>query len=294
MKYSIKRTIIIVAVALFVFMLPASGLFAAGEGEGTSNGEVELLYVEWADAIATTYVAQVVLEEMGYDVELVSVSAAAMWEGIASGDGDGMLAAWLPGTHGDYLSETEDDLDLLGPVLEGARIGLMVPTYVDIDSLEELNEHADEFGNEIVGIDPGAGLMQASEQALTDYSLDDMELLEGSDATMTATLDGAYQDEEWIVVTGWTPHWKEAAYDLKYLEDPNGTFGGEEAVHAVAREGLAEDMPDVHAFLSNFNWSVDELGEILMWNEEDGADPYETAERWVSENRAIVDAWIPQ
>lgn len=282
-----------VVVSILLVIVPATGLLAAGAGEGAeSPGDVELVYVEWADAIATTYVAQVVLEEMGYNVELVSVSAAAMWEGVAAGDADGMLAAWLPGTHGDYLEQTEGRLEVLSPTLEGARIGLMVPTYVEIDSIAELNDYADHFNNEIIGIDPGAGIMSAAERAIDDYGLE-LELLEGSDATMTATLDNAYANEEWVGVTGWTPHWKEAAYDLKYLEDPEESFGGEEVVAAVARLGLAEDMPEVYEFLDNFYWSVDQLGEILLWNEEDGADPVETARRWVDENRDTVEEWIP-
>jgi len=289
-----KKAVLLVAVTVLFVALSVT-VFAAGAGEADAEpaGEVDLLYVEWADAIATTYVAEVVLEEMGYDVNTISVSAAAMWEGIAAGDAEGMLAAWLPGTHGAYLEQTEDRIDLLSATVEGARIGLMVPTYVDdVNSIADLNDYAEEFGNEIIGIDPGAGIMAAAESSVEDYGLE-LTLVEGSDASMTAALRDAYQNEEWIVLTGWTPHWKEAAFDLKYLEDPEGSFGGEEYVGAVAREGLAEEMPEVHAFLDNFYWSLDELGEILLWNEENDADPRANAERWVAENRELVESWIP-
>lgn len=283
-----------ILVSLMLVVLATGGLFAGGAAEAEeTKGDVTLLYVEWAGEIAATYVAQVVLEEMGYNVTSTPVSAAAMWQGMAAGDGDGMLSAWLPGTHGEYLSQTEDRIDLLSPILEGARIGLLVPTYVDIDSVAELNEHADRFNGEIIGIDPGAGLMAATENALDVYNLDNMTLVEGSDAAMTAALGVAVDNNEWIVVTGWTPHWKEAAWDLKYLEDPELVFGEEEYVAAVARQGLAEDMPEVHQFLDNFFWTPEQLGEVLMWNEEAGADPYETAQRWVAENRDVVESWIP-
>ena len=283
-----------ILVSLLLVAFVAGGAFAGGAAEvEETKGDVTLLYVEWAGEIAATYVAQVVLEEMGYNVTATPVSAAAMWQGMAAGDGDGMLSAWLPATHGEYLSQTEDSIDLLSPLLEGARIGLLVPTYVDIDSVAELNDHADRFNGEIIGIDPGAGLMAATENALEVYNLDNMTLVEGSDAAMTAALGAAIDNNEWIVVTGWTPHWKEAAYDLKYLEDPELVFGEEEYVAAVAREGLAEDMPEVHQFLDNFFWTPAQLGEVLMWNEEAGSDPYETAQRWVAENRDVVDSWIP-
>ena len=107
---------------------------------------------------------------------------------------------------------------------------------MDINSIEELNEHVDDFGGRIVGIDGGAGIMLATEQAIEDYGLG-LELLESSDMAMTAALVDAYMEEEWIVVTGWTPHWKFARYDLKFLEDPRGIYGGAED-SIVARQGL--------------------------------------------------------
>ena len=41
---------------------------------------------------------------------------------------------------------------------------------------------------EIIGIDPGAGLMKATSQAISDYELSDWKLVEGSSAAMTAAL----------------------------------------------------------------------------------------------------------
>ncbi len=286
-----KKFMTILIAALLVLSFGAGNAFAAGQGEEAPQ-EVELLYVEWIGEIQATYVAKVVLEEMGYNVTTTAVSAAAMWEGIAAGDGDGMLAAWLPGTHGEYLSQTEDRVEVLSEVMTGARIGLMVPTYVDIDTVAELEEYADRFNNQIVGIDPGAGLMAATENALDVYDLDSMELLEGSDATMVAALESAYANEEWVVVTGWTPHVKEARFDLKYLEDPELVFGEEEYVAAVVRQNLQNDMPEVYQFLDNFYWEVPEFADLMLAYDE-GGDPYEIAQDWVEENRDIVENWIP-
>ena len=38
---------------------------------------------------------------------------------------------------------------------------------------------------------------------------------------MTAALKSAIANDEEIAVTGWTPHWMFARWDLKYLDDPN-------------------------------------------------------------------------
>ena len=81
---------------------------------------------------------------------------------------------------------------------------------------------------------------------------------------MTAALKKAYDKEEPIIVTGWTPHWKFAEFDLKYLEDPKGTYGGEEQIRTIGRLGLADDLPEAHQILSQFNWSEEDMGEVMV------------------------------
>ena len=68
----------------------------------------------------------------------------------------------------------------------------------------------------IIGIDAGAGVVQASEKAVEDYGLD-YTVQTSSGAAMTQALADAYENEEPIIVTGWSPHWKFSKYDLKYL-----------------------------------------------------------------------------
>ncbi|MCB2185945.1 MAG: glycine betaine ABC transporter substrate-binding protein [Deltaproteobacteria bacterium] len=263
----------------------------APAAQAASKGKVELVYVEWDSEIASTNVIGKVLEDLGYDVELTPVSAAAMWQAVASGDADGMVAAWLPTTHGHYLKKVADKVVDLGPNLKGTRIGLVAPDYVTIDSIDQLNANADKFNGKIIGIDPGAGLMSKTEKVMKDYNLDKMELVEGSGATMTAALADAIKNKEWIVVTGWTPHWMFAKWPLKYLKDPKGIYGGEEFIGTIVRKGLKEDQPEVYKVLDNFSWTPADMAEVMIWNREKGAKPAATAARWVKENPDKVKAW---
>ena len=59
--------------------------------------------------------------------------------------------------------------------------------------------------------------MKATAKVIEDYELTDWTLVEGSSAAMVASLKKAYEKEEPIIVTGWTPHWMYAAFDLKYF-----------------------------------------------------------------------------
>ncbi|CDO04868.1 Glycine betaine/carnitine transport binding protein GbuC precursor [Oceanobacillus picturae] len=103
--------------------------------DGTS---IEIALLPWDDAIFTANVAKFALEQKGYDVTLTQVDPAIMFEAIATGSADASLAVWMPVTHAELYKQYEDDFDDLGPNLEGAKTGLAVPAYMDIDSLEDL------------------------------------------------------------------------------------------------------------------------------------------------------------
>lgn len=283
-----KRTItLILTLALCLGLaLPALG----------AQKKIRLAYVEWDCAAASTAVVQAVLQEkMGYEVETLPVAAAAMWQAVGTGDVDGMVTAWLPVTHADYLKSVADKVENLGPITSGAKLGWAVPSYVAIDSMEEINANAGKFGGKIIGIDPGAGLMKLSEQALKDYGMDKMELMEGSGATMTAALSDAIKNKKWIVVTAWSPHWMFGKWQLKYLKDPKGVLGEEEHIDAIVRRGLKADMPEVYAFLDRFAWKTPEqLQMVMAWNQEPGADRYANAKRFLAENPELVKQWLGQ
>lgn len=280
-----KRLSYIVLTALFLILAATPGAFAG-------KGKVELAYVEWSCATASINVVKAVLQEkMGYDVEIMPVSAAAMYQAIATGDIEGMTTAWLPVTHAHYMKRVEGKVVDLGTNCKGAGVGLVVPTYVTIDSIAEMNESADKFNGQIIGIDPGSGIMSMTEKAIKEYSLDKFELMEGSGAIMTAVLKDKIKKKKWVVVTGWTPHWMFARWDLKYLKDPKGIYGGAEEIHTIVRKGLDKDMPEVYAFLDNFNWTLADIGQVMGWNA-DGADPYESAKKWINENPDKVAAWL--
>ncbi len=257
---------------------------------------VRIAYVDWVSEIASAHVVQAVLEDrLGYNCELLSVTAVSMWESVAAGDQDAMVAAWLPTLHQHYFESVKDDVEFLGPNLEGVEMGLVVPSYVSVDSMAELNQSAEEFDSKIIGIDPEAGLMGNTEEAMEVYGLDDhFELISGSDLTMTSALEIAFDEDRWIVVTGWTPHWKFARWDLKYLDDPNNVYGEAEYIGTIVREGLEDDMPEVYEFLDNFYWTAEDMEQVMLWFSLEGLSAEEAAERWVSENSEVIDLWLAE
>lgn len=280
-----------IRITAVLLVLSALVMAACSQGDKKS---IKLAYVAWDSEIASTNVVKHVLEtDLEYEVELLQVDAGPMWAGVADGSADAMVAAWLPGTHASYLEQYGDQMEDLGPNLTGTKIGLAVPAYMEISSIEELAdpETAAAVGGQIVGIEPGAGIMMATEQALEAYGIDAIHLLESSSAAMSKELLTAYEEQRPIVVTAWTPHWKFAKMELKYLDDPLGVYGGEEAIHTMVRKGLKDDMPDAYAFLDRFEWTADDMAEVMVKIYE-GATPEDAARQWVEANRDKVDSWL--
>ncbi|MBC5636628.1 glycine betaine ABC transporter substrate-binding protein [Ornithinibacillus sp. BX22] len=289
-KRNWKRLGLIAGLSLSLFAAGCSSDNDSSSDEGSSEAgkEINLAYVTWDTEIASTNVVGKVLEDLGYDVKLTALDNSIMWEAVANGEADAMVAAWLPATHGSQFEQYGDQMEQLGPNLEGAKIGLVVPSYMDVDSIEDLS---DEAGKKITGIEPGAGVVATSEQALEDYeNLEDWEVVTSSSGAMATALGEAYENEEEIIVTGWSPHWKFAKYDLKYLEDPKGTFGGAETIETMVRKGLKDDLPEAYQVLDNFFWTPEDL-ESVMLDISEGMNEEEAAAKWVEENPDKVAEW---
>lgn len=163
-------------------------------------------------------------------------------------------------------------------------------TNGDSDPVSEEISIAEQLDYTITGIDAGAGIMAATERAIEVYGLDSYQLQPSSGAAMTSALANAIEKEEPIVVTGWSPHWKFAAYDLKYLDDPEGVFGGAESIHTIVRKGLEEDLPEAYEILNNFHWLPEHM-ESIMIDINDGKEPEEAVADWMEGNQGLVAEW---
>lgn len=277
-------------------ILALAVVLAAGCSAGSGGGKktIKLAYVAWDSEIASTNVVKEVLQSrLGYEVEMLQVDAGPMFAGIADGSADAMVAAWLPGTHASYWEQYQSDIEDLGPNMTGTKIGLIVPAYMEIQSIEDLKsaDTAKAVNNQIIGIEPGAGIMMASEKALQEYDLKEITLVESSSAAMAQELQKAYDNKQPIVVTGWTPHWMFAKMELKYLEDPKGVYGGDEQIHTIVRKGLKDDMKDAYTFLDQFEWTPDDMAGVMVAIQE-GKSPEDAAKEWVENNADKVNAWV--
>ena len=269
-----------------VVILGAIGIGSFSSAKETKR--INLSYVEWDTEVASTNVVGEVLKQMGYDVTMTPLDNSIMWKSVSNGESDAMVSAWLPKTHGSQYAQYKDQVEDLGANLTGAKVGLAVPAYMDVNSIDELTDQA---GKKIKGIEPGAGVVTAAENTIQKYdNLKDWKVETSSSGAMTVALGQAIKKHEPIVVTGWTPHWMFAKYDLKYLEDPENGMGSEEQIHTMVRKGLKEDQPEAYKVLDNFHWSEKDMEKVML-EINNGKDPQQAAKDWIKENQELVESW---
>jgi len=265
----------------------------AATGGGADRPIEIAVFNGWDEGIAASYLWQAILEDKGYAVELTYADVAPVYQGLAGGDFDVVLDTWLPTTHADYLEQYGDDVEDLGAWNDEAQLTIAVNEDAPIGSLDELADSADLFGDRIVGIEPGSGLMRITgDDVVPGYGLDDMELVESSTPAMLAELKKATNAGENIVVTLWRPHWAYNAFPVKDLADPEGLLGDAEGIHSVAATSLHGDFPEVHGWLSDFEMPSDLLYSLedAMFNEYTGDDYAPIVAKWIADNQEWVDS----
>jgi len=261
--------------------------------QGTST--VKIGWAAWSDAeFVTKLAAKLIEDNFDTKVELVQADVAPLYQGLSRGDIDVMMMAWLPETHADYYKRIENDVETLGTVYDGAKLGWVVPAYVpesDIASIEDLakDDVKEKLGGEVQGIDPGAGLTRLSEQAVKDYGLD-YELKISSEAGMLTTVDRAMRSEKWFVATAWSPHWMFGKYELRYIEDPKGSLGAAEHVDILARKDFSAQQAEVAEFFTRMKLPIDELEAAMFEAQETSYD--KAVENYIDKNPERIKEWL--
>lgn len=281
-------------VALAVMVLAVSFNSCTNSGtkkeKAEAKKEVSIFYPNWAEGIAFTHLAKVALEANGYEVELTNLEPGLIYGELSkeNSKGDVFLDAWLPNTHKEYWADYGDKLVKLGESFSEGTTGLVVPAYVTINSIEELNANKDKFNGEIIGIGGGAGIHANTLKAIDAYKLD-FEQITSSGPAMVASLEKAIKKNEWIAITGWKPHFKWTRNDLKYLDDPKGVYP-KDACTIISRKGFEADLPQAATFFKNFNLEEAQLYELMTAIKNSGEEA--GAAEWYKTNKALVDSWM--
>lgn len=298
-KFSLVFGLLIILSLIILSLLAGCGqqTTASNSSKPTTQqpkekGTVKIGMVTWAEDIAVSNVVKTVLQDQGYAVELTILDVAPLFVGLNRGDLDLYLDSWLPTTQKNYWDQYKNNLEKFsGSWYTGeVKSGIVVPEYVTINTVEEIETQKDNFNGEIVGIDPGANVMKTIGQMIKDNGWN-IKLVSGSEASMMSALDKAYREHKWIAIYGWSPHWMFAKYDLKFLQDTQNVFGESEQIVTLANKNFSKRMPEAANIIKKMKLDAKQIGIVEdMIN--GGMEPLAAAKKWVGDNRSVVDGWL--
>lgn len=257
--------------------------------------------VGWTDITATTAATTVVLDALGYEVDIKVLSVPVTYTSMAKGDIDVFLGNWMPTMEGDIAPYREaGTVDILRANLEGAKYTLAVnknAADLGIGSFADIAKHLDALEGKIYGIEPGNdGNRLIMDMITADaFGLSDFEVVESSEQGMLAQVSRANRRGEPVVFLGWEPHPMNANFDLTYLEGGDDWFGpnlGGATVYTNTTAGYAAACPNVGALLNNLEFSLAMENEIMGAILDDGEDPQDAATAWLTANPDVLDAWL--
>ncbi len=257
--------------------------------------------VGWTDITATTAVASVLLDALGYQADVQVLSVPVTYASLASGDIDVFLGNWMPTMEADIAPYREaGTVETVTTNLEGAKYTLAVPAYTyeaGLQSFEDIARFRDELNGQIYGIEPGndgnrliLDMIEADQ-----FGLGGFELVESSEAGMLSAVMRAARQNQHVVFLGWEPHPMNANIEMEYLAGGDDVFGpdfGGATVHTNVRAGYMTECPNVGRLLENLVFSLDMENEIMGAILDDGADPEDAARAWLTRNPQILDEWL--
>lgn len=268
-----------------------AGVVALGLGAPAMAQDkvIQMGTLSWEDLTPITGITKKVLEDKGYTVEVTEFSEWGIaYAALAKGDIE-VLASQIDYAAQDYWQRNMNRLEKISPVSHGLYQGIAVPKYVTINSIEELNDNADKFGNRIIGIEPGSGVMREAGDAVSQYGLN-LQLIEGSTAAMTAALKAATDRQEWAAVIVWEPSWMVQKFDTKFLTDPKGVFAPPQGYHWIGQKGFSEENPEAREIMASVYVP---LADITAINAEvnDGKTMDQAVSDWTEAHADLLSRW---
>jgi glycine betaine/proline transport system substrate-binding protein len=270
----------------------------AAQAEDASCKKVRFADVGWTDVQVTTGTAQVLLEALGYEPEVKTLSVPVTFASLKTKDIDVFLGNWMPSMTADIKAYQEDkSVETVATNLENAGYGLVVPQYVaeaGVKSLKDLGANKDKFGGKIYGIEAGndGNRIIGEMIAKKENGLDGFELVESSEAGMLTEAEKALKDNKWIIFLGWTPHPIMGAMKIHYLDGMGDSGFGAATVHTNVRAGYTKECPNVGKLLSNLKFNLEMEGAMMEPVLKSQADPKATAKDWLKKNADTATAWL--
>ena len=287
--------------------LAAAGLALASlwlpiaAAEDPSCRTVRFADVGWSDVAATTGLASVVLEGLGYQPVVTTASLPITFAGLKNRQFDVFLGYWTP-----HMVTVAQPLVQAGQVkvlepanLVGARYSLAVPQYLYDKGLRDFADIArfeKDLQGKIHGIEPGSDGNALIATMIRDnqFGLGRFQLVESSEIGMLTQAHRAVLGKKAIVFLGWEPHPMNIQLKLRYLAGGDAVFGpnlGEAKVYTAVPGAYEARCPNVAAFLKNLQFTIDMESQV-MGPIMERVNPNLAARNFLKKNPALLGPWL--
>ena len=305
-------------------MAIAALLIGAGVAlaEPESTDPIKLTLHDWTGQLITTNIMAAVLEEAGYNVELVQADYLAQFSGLESGDLHVAMELWeTTAAEAMAASLATGNTVSFGPTGMQGKEEWWYPSYIKeqcpgLPDWQALNDCAELFatpetapkGRYLGGPVTWGGF---DAERIAALGLNFEVIHAGTDAAMFAELESAYQRRAPILLWVYAPHWAPIKYDGEWVEFPpysvecytDPAVGvNPEATHdcgkptgdimKVGWAGLEGKWPGAAQAITAFQITNDEMGAMVGKVDVDGMSVEDVVDEWMTANEAVWTTWI--
>jgi glycine betaine/proline transport system substrate-binding protein len=284
----------------FVSRFVSAALIAALCSATSANAlTIALGHVNQSTYEATAVVIQTVLERLGYNVAVKKGSHSVMYPMLAAGEIDIFVGGSLPNEQGSEWEEYKDQLVLVTPLYEDARLFWAVPDYIpasEVKSVTDLRkpEVAAKMDNLIRGPGADSQLMIRSGNVLQTYELSQAgyQLAPGKAADWIAAFNANVESGKWFVMPLWQPHYLNMVAKLRILDEPEKLLGEPDTVWLIANKNtqrkigpvgfsVLQKMELTLKWVTEFDYRVN-IGKL---------SPRDSARSWMGAHPYTVGYW---
>lgn len=311
------------ATALSISIL-SGGAMAADLG--ATDEPIKLAINEWTGQHVSTHVAGAMLEAAGYKVEYVTAGYMNMYQAMSDGEIHGAMEIWSSNVSEDYAKKVSaGGVEELGDLGLDAKEGIAYPAHVaemcpGLPAWEALKDCAQKFATaETIPmgrlVDYPADWGTPGADRMTGFELPFKAVPAGSEGALITELRAATEKKSPLLIVFWQPHWAMSAYDVKFVDLPEGNddcfndpaWGpnpnavndcdfAPSRIFKAGWSGIAEKWPAAHEILSNYQLNVADQQPMMGAVDVDGRKVEEVVSEWMAANeskwRPVVDAAI--
>jgi glycine betaine/proline transport system substrate-binding protein len=262
---------------------------------------IKLGSTNWSDTIATTAMAEIAMEALGYQVKLTTGSQQIILAGMADNKLDTFLGYWQPTMRPvaePYISKGK--IEVYEPAaVPDAQSTFAVPRYAfegGLRTFADIAKFKDKLGGKIHVIEPGAGANRITAKMIADnrFDLGGFTLVESSEAGMLTAVKRAVERKEWVVFFGWKPHPMNLQLQMDYLTGSEDVFGPDEGaatVSVMTAKGYEQRCPNAARLLHNLSFKSDQVSQLMV-PILDRMPPKTAALNWLKANSTVVKPWF--